>query len=262
MLVGFEASALQGQKSGVGYYTENMIANVIATSPQDKFVLFSSRDLRRGNESYAPASRQSDECSTASDILSRATNMQYSTRHLPVRALWMQTALRGAIRSARPDVCHFTNYLAPLNCPYPYVVTIYDMSVFITPRCHTFKKIVLDRTLIPIVARKAQAIITLSNSARNDIIRYLQVPPEKVTVVTGAASPQFHPVTDKARLDEVRYFYGLDAPYILYVGTIEPRKNILRLVQAPSAGSRRAVCPTSWYWWGNPAGRCALCTLR
>ncbi len=213
MLIGYEASALQGRKSGVGYYTENMLAAVMRAAPQHNYVLFSNRDMREGWRQLA------------SETL-------YSERLFPVRAVWMQGVLPGTLRRVQPDICHFTNYLAPIATRCPYIVTVYDMTVFITPRLHSFKKLVLDRTLIPRVARKAGAIITVSNSARKDILRYLRVPKEKVRVVMGAASPAFHPIIDAAQLEAVRARHGLHDPYILYVGTIEPRKNLPRLVQA------------------------------
>jgi glycosyltransferase involved in cell wall biosynthesis len=153
----------------------------------------------------------------------------------------MQTVLPSALRQVRPDLCHFTNYLAPVQCPCPSIVTIYDMTVFITPRFHTFKKFVLDRTLIPTVARRADAIVTVSNSARDDIVRYLKVPRDKVKVIPGAASSHFRPTTDPAKLEDVRRRYGLDAPYILYVGTIEPRKNLVRLAQAFARLKKRGL---------------------
>src|SRR5687767_2737787 len=213
MRVGFEASALQGCKSGVGYYTENLLSSIMRTAPEHDYVLFTNREMngswrRLGNERL------------------------YDRRHFPVRALWMQAVLPGSLRDVRPDVCHFTNYLAPLSCDCPQIVTIYDMTVFITPRYHHFKKLVLDRTLIPRVARRADAIITVSNSARYDILRHLKVPREKVKVIAGGVSSHFRPVDDQAQLDAVRSKYGLHQPFILYVGTIEPRKNLTRLIQA------------------------------
>jgi len=213
MLIGYEASALQGRKSGVGYYTENMLASVMRAAPQHRYMLFSNRDMREGWKQLA-------------------SETVHSERLFPVRAVWMQAVLPGTLRRVQPDLCHFTNYLAPLAMSCPYIVTVYDMTVFITPRLHRFKKLVLDRTLIPRVARKAGAIITVSNSARKDILRYLKVPKEKVRVVMGAASPAFHPITDPALLEAVRARHGLHKPYILYVGTIEPRKNLPRLVLA------------------------------
>jgi glycosyltransferase involved in cell wall biosynthesis len=213
MLVGFEASSLRGCKSGVGYYTENLLSSIMRVAPEHDYVLFSNREMngtwqRLGSERL------------------------YDRRHFPVRALWMQTVLPASLRDVMPDVCHFTNYLAPLSCTCPQIVTIYDMTIFITPRYHDFKKLVLDRTLIPRVAKRADAIITVSNSARYDILRHLKVPREKVNVIMGAVSSHFHPIVDQARLDAVRNKYGLHQPFILYVGTIEPRKNLTRLIQA------------------------------
>jgi glycosyltransferase involved in cell wall biosynthesis len=213
MLIGLEASALHGCKSGVGYYTENLLTNVMQMAPEHDYVVFSNRTMqeqwrRVGGETL------------------------YDRRYFPVRAAWMQAVLPGTLSRVRPNLCHFTNYLAPLNPRCPYVVTIYDMTLFITPRFHRFKKLVLDRTLIPHIARRADAIITVSNSARADIVRFLKVPREKIQVITGGVSPAFSPVTDPHRLAAVRAQYGLSRPYILYVGTIEPRKNIARLIRA------------------------------
>src|SRR5687768_4133461 len=178
MLIGFEASSLQGCKSGVGYYTENLMVNVMRAAPEHRYMLFSNKDLG------ATWNRMNGEV--------------LNERYFPVRQVWMQAVLPAALREARPDVCHFTNYIAPLAGGCPSVVTIHDMTVFITPRMHQFKKLVLDRTLIPRVARRADAIITESHSARRDILRYLKVPKEKVRVILGAAAPIFRPVTDEA----------------------------------------------------------------
>src|SRR3712207_5201198 len=120
MLIGLEAAALHGYKSGVGYYTENLLTNVMRLAPEHEFVLFSNRDLR---ESWRKLGWE--------EI--------YGRRFFPVRAAWMQAVLPGSLRDVRPDICHFTNYLAPLYSPCPYVVTIYDMTLFIMPRYHHFK---------------------------------------------------------------------------------------------------------------------------
>jgi glycosyltransferase involved in cell wall biosynthesis len=222
MLIGFEASALRGPKSGVGYYTESMLAAIMQLEPQHNYVLFSNREME-------------------SDWKPLASESVHIGRGFPVRAVWMQAQLPGTLRRVKPDLCHFTNYLAPLSVPCPYVVTMYDMSVFLTPRMHSFKKMVLDRTLIPHVARRAGAILTISQSARRDILKCLRVPREKVRVVMGAASPRFQPVSAIAQREEARARAGLTDPYILYVGTIEPRKNLPRLVQAFAQLKREGI---------------------
>jgi glycosyltransferase involved in cell wall biosynthesis len=213
MLIGYEASALQGCKSGVGYYAENLLGGMMRVAPEHDYLLFSNRDM---SSTWQPQGRE----------------RLHGERFFPVRAAWMQMVLPGSLRRAQPHVCHFPNYLAPILTDCPYVVTIHDMTLYITPRFHRFKKLVLDRTLLPHVARRAAGIITVSKSARDDIVRHLKVPKEKVRVVMNAVSPAFRRVTEAAKLEAVCVRYGLNVPYILYVGTIEPRKNLTRLIQA------------------------------
>lgn len=213
MLIGYEASALQGCKSGVGYYAENLLASMMEAAPQHDYLLFSNREI---NTSWAGLSERNI----------------YKGRYFPVRLAWMQGVLPGTLRQVRPDIVHFPNYLAPVATSCPYVVTIHDMTLFITPQLHRWKKLLLDRTLIPLVARKAEAIVTVSRSARDDIVRLLKVPADKVHVVLNAVSPAFQRVEDAARIEEVRARHNLHVPYVLYVGNIEPRKNLVRLIDA------------------------------
>ncbi len=213
MRIGVEATALQGNKSGVGYYTEHLLRGVMRAAPEHDYLVFVNRDVRA---TWTPLGAET----------------LYGRRFRRPRALWMQTALPRALAETRPALCHFTNYLAPLACPCPSIVTIYDMTIFLTPQFHHWKKRVLDRVLVPPAARRAAAILTLSESARHDIVRRLGVPAARVHVVGAAAAPGFRPVTDPAEQARVRARYGLTGPYILYVGTIEPRKNLVRLIQA------------------------------
>src|SRR5436305_13406246 len=110
MLGGLEASGCHGRKSGVGYYTENLLGSVVGMAPQHRYVLFSNRDM--------------------GDTWERMGGEVIYRRHLfRVRAAWMQTMLPRALREVEPDICHFTNYLAPLYSNCPYLVTIYDMTL-------------------------------------------------------------------------------------------------------------------------------------
>ena len=101
--------------------------------------------------------------------------------------------------------------------------------------------------------RQASSIVTVSESARRDLLRFHGVPSDRVSVVHEAASPVFRPIADRARLDAVRSRYGLPSRFILYVGTIEPRKNLPRLMEA-FANARRAgvehqlVCVGPYGW--------------
>jgi glycosyltransferase involved in cell wall biosynthesis len=104
-----------------------------------------------------------------------------------------------------------------------------------------------------VAIRQAASIVTVSHSARRDLLRFHGVPPDRVAVVHEAASPAFRPIDDRAMLDRVRARYGLPPRFALYVGTIEPRKNLSRLVDAFAIARLRGmaqhlVCVGPYGW--------------
>jgi glycosyltransferase involved in cell wall biosynthesis len=162
-------------------------------------------------------------------------------RRFSNRSVWMQWTLPRDLAAVRPDVCHFTNSLAPLRASCPIVITLHDMSLFVHARLHPLKSQLFVRPIIPAAARRAAAIITVSQHAKQEIVAGLKIPPEKVHVIYEAAAPQYRMIDDATELDRVRARYGLTRPFVLYVGTIEPRKNLTRLVAAFAQARRR--CP-------------------
>jgi radical SAM superfamily enzyme YgiQ (UPF0313 family) len=92
--------------------------------------------------------------------------------------------------------------------------------------------VILNRPLVDLAARRADAIIAPSESAKRDIVRLYNLDPHRVHVVHEAAAPSFRRVSDSAALERVRRRFGLAERVILYVGTIEPRKNLPTLIEA------------------------------
>jgi glycosyltransferase involved in cell wall biosynthesis len=130
------------------------------------------------------------------------------------------------------DVCHFTNSVAAWWTPCPSVVTIHDTTLWMFPRYHPRRRLLAMRPLIPRGARHAKAIIAVSAATKRDVVRTLNVPDEKVHVIYEAAAPHFRPLPRNGALELVRRKYGLPESFILHVGTLEPRKNLVRLLQA------------------------------
>jgi glycosyltransferase involved in cell wall biosynthesis len=144
--------------------------------------------------------------------------------------------------------------MLPLVSPAPTVVTIHDMSLRLYPRYHPPRRVLLNRPLVDLAARRADAIITPSESAKRDIVRFYDLDPRRVHVVYEAAAPSFRRVADPVELERVRRRYHLNDRIILYVGTIEPRKNLPKLIDA-FAAQRRAgrlthqlVCVGPYGW--------------
>jgi glycosyltransferase involved in cell wall biosynthesis len=139
--------------------------------------------------------------------------------------------LSAELRKNPVDVLH-VQFTAPPLCPCPVVVSIHDLSFEHLPQ--TFKR--RSRTQLRLTvrhsARRAARILSLSEHTRHDIIETYGIQPQRVTAIPLAAPDHFGPVTDNRELQRVRHNYGIDGDYILSVGSIQPRKNLARLVRA------------------------------
>ncbi len=147
------------------------------------------------------------------------------------------------LRRLQPDVVHFTNGMIPITSRVPTVVTIHDMSLTLYPRFHPPRRLMLNRPFVDLAARQADAIITVSHSAKRDIVRHYGLAADRVHVVAEAAASEFRPIPRGPRLDAVRARYGLADRFVLYVGTIEPRKNLPQLLEGFALRRRRGDLP-------------------
>ncbi len=102
--------------------------------------------------------------------------------------------------------------------------TLHDLTSWIMPELHPSANRRADSALAAL-ARRAHRLIAVSAATRDDAVRVLGIPPEKIAVIHSGVAPAFYDV-DRSAVDEVRARYGLKRPYVLFVGTIEPRKNL------------------------------------
>ena len=215
MKVGFDATTLTMERSGIGRYTLELLRALMEHEPALDLRLMAHRpldgDLRANGIGHLPRLRGPG---------------------LPIKLAWMQTLLPVELAASGFDVCHFTNYHAPLATPVPMIVNLHDMSLLLTPERHPSRRVMTMRPLLRGVAHRAAAVICLSESARADAIRVLDLDPAKVRVVPAAPASAFRPVGDGSTLAAAARRFGLEPGFLLFVGTIEPRKNLVRLVEA------------------------------
>lgn len=157
----------------------------------------------------------------------------------PHPRLWTPLALPDAARVHRCDVLH-VQYIAP-TCRRPRVVTtIHDVTYRLHPEWFPLK----DRLLLDWGIRKSlrtvAAVITGSECTRRDLARVYGLPPERVSLTPYAVSPTFRPPADQRAAQEVITRHGVAAPYALFVGVLQPRKNLPRLISAFRAARQRA----------------------
>lgn len=133
----------------------------------------------------------------------------------------------------KPDIFFSPYPSLPLYCPCPKVAVVHDLSFLIIRNSfRTHSQIILKNQLLHMV-RRASKIIAVSQSTKRDLLRFYQVNPAQVSVVyEGYDTDAYKPHSDMDRVKALGQRYGIDAHYVLYVGTLEPRKNIPRLIEA------------------------------
>jgi glycosyltransferase involved in cell wall biosynthesis len=141
--------------------------------------------------------------------------------------------LSAELRRDPVDVLH-VQYTAPPFPPCPIVATIHDLSFEHLPETFKFRSRTQLRLTVRRTARKAAQILTLSEFSRRDIIETYDIDPERVVITPPAAPPHFAPVLDGRELLRIRQTLGIEGDYILSLGSIQPRKNLERLIRAYS----------------------------
>jgi glycosyltransferase involved in cell wall biosynthesis len=123
--------------------------------------------------------------------------------------------------------------LAPLRKSLPVVVTIHDLAIVRFPQKFRRWHRTFSRYLLPRVVRSVDAIVTVSEATKSDLVELLGVAPDRVSVIPCGISREFATLpNDHPRLEDVRRRYSLPKGYVITVGAIEPRKNLPRLLRA------------------------------
>jgi len=150
---------------------------------------------------------------------------------IPAPRLWTHLRFAVALWRARPDVTFVPAHTLPLAFPGPAVITVHDLGYRYFPDAHPgLSRRYLDWSTRHSVRRAARVMADSLATAR-DLAAHYGVPQDRVTVVYPGVDESLARVTDPARLAAVRARYGLPETYLLFMGTLQPRKNIARIVQ-------------------------------
>lgn len=151
-----------------------------------------------------------------------------STSPLP-RLGWELTRI---CRKKSVDVLHVT-YAGPLHSGCPMVATIHDVSFKANPQWFSQRDRLVLNVGVGVTVRNASRIITISDHSRAEISRYYPETAKRIDVTVTASAPQFRKLSqDDLDLNDWREKFGIRGPYVLAVGNLQPRKNLLRLVEA------------------------------
>lgn len=155
----------------------------------------------------------------------------FSLRSIPLRRLWTHARLGPALAFDRPDLLFVPAHVVPLAHPLS-VVTIHDLGYLRFPEAHTARRRLELHLTTLWSLRAARRVIAISGATRDDLVRHYGADPARISVVHHGLSAGFQPVEDPAAIAATAARHGLPMPYFLYVGTVQPRKNLTRLIEA------------------------------
>jgi glycosyltransferase involved in cell wall biosynthesis len=217
MRIGINALLLSAganyRRTGVSRYIDGLLHHLPAEAGDDELIVYVDRGIER----------------LADGLELRQT--PFSVRKPPIRIGWELTALSLAARRDRLDVFHGALHVIPPVLHCPAAVTVHDLAFLRYPEQVTAKRYHYLKRMIGFSARRSDAVIVPSESTGNDVVELLGVDPGRIAVVPLGVSSEFQPAGNDD-IQRVRSKYGLTAPYVLALGTIEPRKNLPRLVNA------------------------------
>lgn len=224
--IGIDATAIPLKRVGAGNYIFNLVRSLANVDHDNDYIVFARPEhteewgIRRRNFRFI-------------QILHRARG---------TRVAWEQFVLPRELSQCGADILHSPHYTMPLLNSCRSVVTFCDMTFFLYPEMHTAIKRRMFRWIMRRSARRAARIITISKNTADDVTRVLGVPKEKMSVVPLGVSPAYRPITDEQVLRKVCGRYSLvPHEYLLYVGVLEPRKNVPRLLHAYALLRRSGV---------------------
>lgn len=210
--IALEARSLSTHGGGVKNYTKEIISRITSNSSDfDYFVYYDS-------PKYIGAFPDTREKSV------RVFNPA-------LRIFWDYFSLPYELKKDKIDFVHYFKPATTFLKIAPAIATMYDIIPLLYPETQTLVQRSYWRNQLPLTAKKCRHLITISEASKKDIVQTLQVNPENITVTPLGVSAEFHPVDDLKK-NAARLKYGLPEKFILYLGTIEPRKNIARLIRA------------------------------
>ncbi|MCX7792487.1 MAG: glycosyltransferase family 4 protein [Chloroflexaceae bacterium] len=216
------------RRAGISHYVEQVLIQLGQIDRSNRYSIYTTRGL--------------DQRALGLPDNFRVIPSRLPTINPRVRIPWEQVLAPLLLRRSGADLFHGVHSVVPLTCPVPSVVTVHDLAFIRFPQTfRAYNRIYLD-VATRLSVRRAARILVVSEHTRREVIGLLGVAPDRVVVTPNAVREHFRP-PDPALLEAFRACKGLPERFVLYVGTLEPRKNLTTLLEAYAEVARRQATP-------------------
>jgi len=210
----------KGEGAGIGHYTYQLVRHLLKVDKTNTYVLLFDRTVQK---------RRLDRFKKKNAFIKFFPFIQY-TRLMPMRyAHFLASAF---LAREKLDVFHSPTPSLPLSYRGPSVVTAHDLAIYKFPELYTAKQNFLLKTDIPNAVQKAKKIITPSFSTAKDLGEIFGISSKKIKVIFHGLDKRFFERMSADRIEKVKGKYGIKGEYLFFIGTLDSRKNICRIIEA------------------------------
>ena len=234
MKIGMDCSLVLSQMAGIGQYTFNLVKSLIELDQDNRYLLYPVFEYNRDYSFYISNLKELQH-----------SNVKTAYQRLPkkiIKGLWNKKLsnfntnlayLEQYLKFGNVDLIHSTTfYLPKLIRKCSTVLTIYDVSFITHPEHHTSETVENCTKGTREAVNIADAILVISEHTKKDLIEYFNVPSEKITVTYLGKDKNYEKINDIHLINRFLKQYNLPRNYILFVGSLEPRKNVRSLIIA------------------------------
>ena len=224
MRIGINALFLQKPTSGMGQHLMHLLEGLDALDDKDQQYMLLAPRFRRAYTLRAP---QLSDRFREVEVVSRLARLGENVDQV----WWEQVGIVLAGMREKIDLLHCPYWSNPVWSPWPTVVTVHDVIQFVLPE-YAWRKISrMYFSMVSVAARRADAVITVSECSKRDIMKIIGLPADRIHVIGNAVDASFYPVRDAWLLANVRERYGIAPRFLLYFGGFDMRKNVPRIIE-------------------------------
>ncbi len=199
--IGMNIQASKGRTTGLGVYTANLTRSLAEESQNGFQFQFYDKQIEQ----------------------------DLNTFH---RLLWENVELLRLARRDRIDILHAPAFAPPFSRTFKVVVTVHDLIGMFFPNQLSWPSRFYWGKWLPHCVKRASAIIAVSENTKRDLVNYLKIPEKNIHVIYPSGHESFLPTADRKEVSRMKARFRIREKYFLFVGTIEPRKNLVRVVEA------------------------------
>jgi len=218
MRIAIDATIIRKEITGTGFYIINLLNGLTKIDNLNKYYIFGDKQCL---EEFIKINKKNFI----------VVNKRFKNR--VIRILWQYFIFPIVLKRKRIDILHSPNYITPLfKFGFKIILTVHDLTFLLFPLKYTITKRLLFGKMLPFFIKMSDKIIAVSENTKKDILKFFNIPEDKIVVTYESYPDYYNDSIDASTAKSVVKKYGIEKNFILYVGMIEPRKNIISLLKA------------------------------